>query len=222
MAKKPYVKLRLIFYSKIKCLDMDICSSALLDRLEISSQLQDELLQLQQLAWLAHVNQRDYHGSWDVLVLRCAREYQTAHPILQAFSIAQADAWQDLAHFSACPAMLALVHSLKCPIKSVRLMRLHAGAHILPHRDLGLCVEHGEARLHLPLQTHDKLAFYVNNQQVPMQVGELWYINADQTHWVENKGNEARINLVIDCEVNNWLRDLVNAAQCRKSTAIRL
>lgn len=201
---------------------MDICSSALLDTREISIKIQDELRQLQQLDWLSHVNQRDYHGAWDVLVLRCAREYQTAHPILQAFSIAQAEAWQDLAHFIACPALLALVHSLKCPIKSVRLMRLHAGAHILPHRDQGLCLERGEARLHLSLQTHDKLTFYVNNQQVSMQVGELWYINADQTHWVENKGTEARINLVIDCAANNWLRDLVNAAQKRQSAANRL
>jgi aspartyl/asparaginyl beta-hydroxylase (cupin superfamily) len=94
-------------------------------------------------------------------------------------------------------------------------MRLHAGAEIKPHRDQGLCLEQGEARLHLPLQTNEQLNFYVDDKRVPMQAGDLWYINADQVHWVENKGQNARINLVIDCEVNTWLRELINAAKFR-------
>jgi quercetin dioxygenase-like cupin family protein len=44
-----------------------------------------------------------------------------------------------------------------------------------------------------------------------MQEGELWYINADQVHWVENKGAEARINLVLDCVVNEQLKEQVYA-----------
>ena len=86
-------------------------------------------------------------------------------------------------------------------------MRLKAGAEIKPHRDYGLSLEYGEARLHLSLQTSDKIYFYVNHQRVPMNAGELWYINADQEHAVQNLGNEDRINLVVDCVANDWLRE---------------
>jgi quercetin dioxygenase-like cupin family protein len=40
---------------------------------------------------------------------------------------------------------------------------------------------------------------------VPMRAGELWYINADQEHSVQNLGEEDRINLVMDCAANDWL-----------------
>lgn len=198
---------------------MDICSFALLAQVPNSLSLQQELNALLLQDWLPHVNQRDYRqgdqGGWDVLPLRCAAEYQTAHPILQAFSIATQEYWQDLPCLESSPALLSVLKSLACPVKSVRLMRLHAGAEIKPHRDLGLSLEQGEARLHLPLQTNDALNFYVDEKRVPMQAGDLWYINADQVHWVENKGQDARINLVIDCEVNTWLRELVYAAKFR-------
>lgn len=194
---------------------MDICSFALLAQVSNSLSLQQELNALLQQDWLPHVNQRDYMGGWDVLVLRCAAEYRGAHPILQAFSISTGQHWQDLPQLESSPALCDFLQSLACPVKSVRLMRLHAGAEIKPHRDQGLCLEQGEARLHLPLQTNEQLNFYVDDKRVPMQAGELWYINADQVHWVENKGQDARINLVIDCEVNTWLRELIDAAKIR-------
>ena len=198
---------------------MDICSFALLAQVPNSLSLQQELNALLLQDWLPHVNQRDYRqgdqGGWDVLALRCAAEYQTAHPILQAFSISTPDHWQDLPSLESSPALCRFLQSLACPVKSVRLMRLHAGAEIKPHRDLGLSLEQGEARLHLPLQTNDALNFYVDEKRVPMRAGELWYINADQTHWVANKGVDARINLVIDCEVNSWLKELIHDAKIK-------
>lgn len=198
---------------------MDICSFALLDQVSNPLSLQQELTALLRQNWLPHVNHSDYseghQGGWDVLPLRCAVEYQAAHPILQAFAITAGQHWQNLPCLDSSPTLLSLLQSLTCPIKSVRLMRLYPGAEIKPHRDIGLCLAQGEARLHLPLQTNDALNFYVDGKRVPMRAGELWYINADQVHWVENKGQEARINLVIDCEVNTWLREWVYAAKIR-------
>jgi hypothetical protein len=80
---------------------------------------------------------------------------------------------------------------------------------------MGLSIEQGEARLHLSLQTNDKLHCIVNDQLVPMVAGELWYMNADQIHSVENHGTEARINLVIDCEANAWLKESIDTAKIR-------
>lgn len=188
---------------------MTICSFALLFRVPDVQQMREELQLLLQLHWHAHVNQRDYQGGWDVLPLRCASEHRNAHGILQSFAIYPVQDWSNLPYLEQSPALLRFINELPYQVKSVRLMRLHPGAEIKPHRDQGLSLEHGEVRLHLPLQTNDLLKFFVNERLVPMREGELWYINADQVHSVENKGAEQRINLVIDCAANQQLMDLV-------------
>lgn len=179
--------------------------------------VQAELATLLDRGWLDHVNQRDYSGGWDVLPLRCRREHLDAHPILQGFSIFEGDDWADLPVLDACPALRAVLAGLQCPLKSVRLMRLKAGAQIKPHSDHGLSLESGQARLHLPIQTSDGICFMVDGRQVPMRAGELWYFNAEQEHEVHNRSGEDRINLVIDCVADDWLRARIEAsdALCR-------
>jgi hypothetical protein len=173
--------------------------------------LQAELAALLPRPWLDHVNRGDYSGGWDVLPLRCQRQHVDAHPILQGFAITDGDDWRDLPVLDHCPAIRGLLAQLPCPLQSVRLMRLKAGARILPHFDHGLSLESGHARLHLSIQTSDAIDFLVEGQRVPMRAGELWYFNAEQTHEVHNRGDEDRINLVIDCVADPWLREQVAA-----------
>lgn len=173
--------------------------------------LQAEVATLLGRDWVDHVNRNDYAGGWDVLPLRCQREHLDAHPILQGFAIHAGDDWQDLPVLDTCPALRALLGRLQCPLRSARLMRLKAGAHIRPHRDHGLSLEQGQARLHLPIETSDHIRFLVDGRTVPMRAGELWYFNADQVHEVHNPGEHDRINLVIDCVANAWLVERIHA-----------
>lgn len=172
--------------------------------------LPDLLRDVQKLlhaVWTDHVNRRDYQGGWDVLALRCQQRHVSAHPVLQGFDIDRGDDWINLPQLTESPALLQCLEYLQCPVRAVRLMRLKSGAHIKPHRDHGLSLEYGEVRLHLPIITGEHVQFQVNGQRVPMQAGELWYINADQEHEVRNTGEQDRINLVIDCGVNPWLKN---------------
>jgi len=184
-------------------------SFALVRPAENTTGLQEDILKLLAQPWADHVNKNDYQGRWDVLPLRCLRQHVTAHIVLQSFAIAEDDKWEDLPVLDRCPAIQSLLNYLQCPIKSARLMRLTAGAQIKPHRDPGLCMEQGEARLHVPIQTSDSVCFIVDQKIIPMRAGELWYFNADQLHEVYNRGDEDRINLVIDCVVNDWLREKI-------------
>jgi len=168
--------------------------------------LQAEVDRLLQNPWVDHVNKKDYSGGWDILPLRCQRQHISAHPILQGFAIADGDDWENLPVMECCPEIQRLLSQLQCPVKAVRLMRLQAGAEIKPHRDDELSIEYGEARLHIPIHTSDEVSFLVDKKIIPMRAGELWYFNADQIHEVYNRGSEDRINLVIDCMANEWLK----------------
>lgn len=178
----------------------------------LDSAVLHELAGLSALPWVDHVNQRDYSGRWSVLPLRCLKAYRHAHPLLQGFAQEEEGEWQDLPALRDAPALTALLRRIACPLKSVRLMRLAAGAAIKPHRDPGLAWEYGEARLHLPVRTDPQVSFTVAGWRVPMNQGELWYLNADTEHAVVNASVEDRIHLVVDAEVNDWLQATILAA----------
>ncbi len=173
--------------------------------------LANNLNKLRGEEWVDHVNQDDYNGAWKILPLRCKKKHIDDHQILQAFALEGAVEWVDLPVLKRSIEINNILSQLNCPIKSVRLMSLFPGAKISPHRDPGLCMEFGEARLHIPIETSDQVDFLVANTRVPMNSAELWYINADQIHEVENRGKEPRINLVIDCEVNQWLKNEISS-----------
>ncbi len=176
--------------------------------------LQAEVEQLLQQQWVDHVNKKDYQGGWDVLPLRCQRQHVNAHPVLQGFAIADGDEWENLPVLKLCPTIESIFNQLQCPIKAARLMRLKAGAEIKPHRDEGLSIESGEARVHVPIHTSNAVSFIVDKKTIPMRAGELWYFNADQVHEVYNRGVEDRINLVIDCVANEWLCEQIRRGYC--------
>ncbi|WDE05956.1 aspartyl/asparaginyl beta-hydroxylase domain-containing protein [Thalassomonas viridans] len=173
--------------------------------------LNRDLGSLESESWIEHVNKRDYQGGWDVLPLRCPRKFLEQHVILQSFAIEAGDDWANLPVLELCPAIAAVLDYFQCPLKAVRLMRLNPGAYIQPHRDKELAIEYGEARIHLPICGAEQVEFLVDGKIVPMGAGELWYLNADMEHSVRNNGTGARVNLVIDCTVNAWLKLIIES-----------
>lgn len=185
---------------------MVISSKKLAINFEIDFQaLAIELASIAESEWIAHVNKRVYQGDWSVVPLRALAEFYDLHPILQSFNIESEGDWQDLPRLAQLPEINNIVKQVKCPQKAVRLMKLEPDANIFPHVDHGLSVENGQARLHVPLQHNDDVEFHCANSRLAMGVGELWYVNADQEHWVKNSGSTSRINLVIDVDANSWL-----------------
>ncbi|MBB5623624.1 mannose-6-phosphate isomerase-like protein (cupin superfamily) [Pedobacter cryoconitis] len=169
--------------------------------------LMQQELKSASLRWDNHFNSSNYEGSWKVLSLRSIEGRDTIIPGLTANDI-----FADHPNMDMFPSIRKLLATFQCTVKSVRLLNLAAGAVIKPHCDHELSFEQGEARLHIPLVTNPDVAFYVQDQRVTMQPGECWYMNANLRHHVTNGGRTDRIHLVIDCEVNAWLRELINSA----------
>lgn len=178
-----------------------------LDFSDLLPDIETQMLLLPDSLWLEHVNRKGYSGSWSVVPIRVSKKHEHANPLLQGFAIENDDQWIDLPIIKELPSIKSIFSTLMCSIKSARLMRLAPSAYIAPHRDSKLSLENGEARLHISLQTNDKVDFISQNKRLDMQAGELWYINAEQEHSVRNTGNKSRINLVMDCVANDWIRD---------------
>lgn len=165
--------------------------------------------------WRVHFN-ADYHdGGWSGVVLRSANGASDTLYVGQSGAETQSSVSTSTYTSTAteiasrCPAIMRLIDSFKCPIKSARVLRLAAGAVIREHTDADLVWAQGEARLHIPLLTHPEVAFYVADQRVPMGAGECWYLDLSKPHRVHNESAIERIHLVLDCGVNDWLTDQV-------------
>jgi mannose-6-phosphate isomerase-like protein (cupin superfamily) len=161
--------------------------------------------------WRAHFQQLQYDGEWTVLPLRSPGG--GADDILP-FALGNSPAVHaDTPLLALCPAIAALLGSLKCPVLSARLLNLKRGATIHPHRDVELAFENGEARIHFPIFTNPGVEFVIDDQRVVMAEGSAWYVNANLTHQVANRGDADRIHLVVDCQVDDWLRELFARAR---------
>jgi mannose-6-phosphate isomerase-like protein (cupin superfamily) len=161
--------------------------------------------------WLPHFNNYHYDGNWEVFALRSPGGINNSIiPELRNES-----EFKNTSLMRYFPSVKKIIKEMKCSVMSVRLLNLKAGAIIKPHRDYDLCFESGEARIHFPIFTNPDVQFFVNDDLLEMKEGECWYINANRMHHVLNKGLTDRIHLVIDCEVNAWLKNIFNYSEIK-------
>lgn len=170
--------------------------------------LKADLDQISSDEWVRHFNDRYYEGEWSGVALRAVEGVST-----QLYSDPGKDeAFTDTPVLARCPSLQRALATLECPVKSARLLKLGAGARIIEHRDYNLSLDDGEVRLHVAITTSPLVDFYLNGERVVMNPGECWYINANLPHKVENRSDSDRVHLVIDCEVDDWLRSLAASA----------
>jgi hypothetical protein len=166
--------------------------------------------------WVAHFNAGYHDGGWSGITLRgIGGNARTLFP-----GHAQTESYTDTPLRARCPRIDAALAHLQCPVGPVRLLRLSAGGVIREHRDQGLCMERGLARLHVPILTGSDVEFYLDNDRVSMAPGECWYLNFDLPHRVQNLGTTDRVHLVIDCTVNDWLRQHILTATAATTSSV--
>lgn len=151
------------------------------------------------------LNRGDYHdGGWRAIPLYAVDGRTDATGLRWAGWNAN---YQKTPILKACPYLEEIVDEFQCPKERVRLLRLEPGTNINTHTDLGDGWAMGKVRLHIPIITHDEVYFFVDEKRVVMLPGELWYCDFTRPHRVHNKSDIARVHLVLDLRVNDWLRD---------------
>src|SRR5581483_1243962 len=101
-----------------------------------------------------------------------------------------------------------ILNGFKCPHGRIRIMKLMPGCGIGEHRDIDVEVANvafRKVRLHIPIQTNPDVEFLVDGKRIHMKRGGLYYVNFSKVHSVRNNGQEVRIHLVMDLEINDWL-----------------
>ncbi len=173
--------------------------------------MQEEVEKLESGLWHAHYNTYHYEGGWTTLPLRSINGSIENSISIQASSLQKNMAFKNTSLLDVCPYLNSVISFFECEKMSVRLMNLNAGAIIKEHRDYDMNFEKGEARFHIPIQTNAGVHFFIEDEKIPMNEGECWYLNLSLKHKVKNCSDENRIHLVIDCKVNQWIKNSLNS-----------
>ena len=169
--------------------------------------LQEDLQSIPSQAWVPHFNPQDYSGEWSSVALRSRSgraDDITAQGAVEDF--------HDTPLAAQCPHLWAAVEAFELPLKSVRLLRLHAGSRVREHCDRDLRLDAGELRIHIPVATNKDVEFIVANRRLELGEGEAWYIDFSQPHRIDNRGDTDRTHLIIDGTLNDWAIALLQRA----------
>lgn len=126
---------------------------------------------------------------------------------MQLYPDPTASEYADTEMLAPCSYVPEVLSAFKCETESARFLRLTAGSTIREHRDHKLGFEDGVVRVHIPVQTNPQVEFFLDGKPVEMKEGEAWYLNFNLKHSVANRSAEDRVHLVIDCILNDWLRE---------------
>lgn len=166
--------------------------------------LQQEINDLGADHWQMHYQKLHYEGSWSAIPLRSVNG--AADNII--VSPDSNSIYKNTIYLKEGSYLDTVLSTFKCPLEAVRLLKLDAGAVIKEHKDIELCYEQGSIRIHIPIITNDKVEFYLDKERINCKEGECWYMNFNLPHNIINNSSEARIHLVIDAVVNDWVKEL--------------
>jgi len=170
-----------------------------------SVRLQAELHRLAGGPWAQHFNTAFFEGEWSGILLRASPSDRG----LYSRGGSAAESFTATPELEASPYFQEVLATFQCPLKSVRLLRLAPGSIIREHADGDLGEALGEVRIHIPVVTNPQVEFYLAGKRVGMEAGECWYLDLSLPHRVQNRGATARVHLVVDCVLNDWLRELI-------------
>lgn len=124
--------------------------------------------------------------------------------------------WLDTPALKAAPYLTEVVDTFRqhTAVTLVRILRLEARSSVDEHTDptLGVHIERSVVRLTIPIQSEREVVFFLNDQPVPMQPGECWYLRLTDPHRIIHGGRQERINLTVDMIPNEWVWSLIQDA----------
>jgi hypothetical protein len=168
-------------------------------------QLVAELKQVLQQDWPLHFNAKDFNGDWRSISLRSATGNNN-----DIYATANVE-YKNTPALEMMPYVKSILDAWQCEKEAVRLLSLAHGSEIKPHRDMGCGYRNNNFRIHIPIVTNPEVYFTIQDETLHLQAGECWYMDFSLTHSIVNRGNTARIHLIMDCIRNEWTDKLFAA-----------
>ncbi|WP_296701616.1 aspartyl/asparaginyl beta-hydroxylase domain-containing protein [Algoriphagus sp.] len=167
--------------------------------------LQDEVSSLGGLQWDQLFVRKDYKGDWSVISLT-AKEDNKPKELLDSIDLEGSD-FVSTPSLQKCPYISSILELFECDKYSVRLMKLAQGAGTVRLLDQNL--GENEVRILVPVFSNPLVTILLNDSVVDMKEGDCWYLKISDPHLIRNEGETDLIHLVLDLDLNDWIRDFL-------------
>ncbi|MEM9457154.1 MAG: aspartyl/asparaginyl beta-hydroxylase domain-containing protein [Myxococcota bacterium] len=108
-----------------------------------------------------------------------------------------------------CPALAQVLATFPGRPIDMLWSRLRPGAAVGLHRDISGGGAMGVARFHVPIITNPGVIFMIDGQWITMAPGEVWSLDTTYPHAVTNRGDTARVHLIVDVEATPAIRRML-------------
>ncbi|KAK1252726.1 hypothetical protein MKX08_003913 [Trichoderma sp. CBMAI-0020] len=109
------------------------------------------------------------------------------------------------------PAIYKFLENLGLDYFTVRIARNGPDSWLWEHQDYNeLDAQKSRLRLHVPLSSSPRALFHFDDSAICMASGWVWKLNPTASHAISNTGLEPRTHLILDCYVNQRLREMLN------------
>ncbi|MEN2282432.1 aspartyl/asparaginyl beta-hydroxylase domain-containing protein [Algoriphagus sp. SE2] len=168
--------------------------------------LQDEVHSLNIVNWDRLSRKQGYESDWSVILLTAKDEFNSQK---NSDSIGSEDLnFLSTPYLQDCPYISSILELFECNKYSVRLMKLSSGSEAVKHLDYDL--GDNKVRVFVPVFTNPQVTVLLNDSNVELNEGECWYLKLSDRHKFTNEGKTDLIHLVLDLDLNEWIRDFLN------------
>lgn len=108
-----------------------------------------------------------------------------------------------------CTYLQEVLNTFQSNKFTFRVQNLLPGGKIGRHSDHDKGLEYGIIRLNIPVLTNNNVYTYYDDKLLPMKSGECWLPNVIKPHEMMNKSNEIRWMLLMDCDLNDWWKEVL-------------
>src|ERR1700712_820383 len=119
-----------------------------------AEEMREDLRKFSSAEWIPHFNKSYYQGDWSGIPLRASKG-----GLSPLYPDPNSPEFEDTQMMERCSYIPEILNTFQCPTGSVRFLKLGAGAKIIEHRDYGLSIEDGAARIHIPIKTNPQVEF---------------------------------------------------------------
>ncbi|MEQ6123541.1 aspartyl/asparaginyl beta-hydroxylase domain-containing protein [Pseudotenacibaculum sp. MALMAid0570] len=108
-----------------------------------------------------------------------------------------------------CSYLQEVLNTFQCDKFTFRVQNLLSEGKIGKHNDGDKGLGSKIVRLNIPVSTNDSVYTFYNGERILMENGECWLPNVTKIHEMINKSDETRWMLMIDCDLNDWWKEIL-------------
>ncbi len=101
-----------------------------------------------------------------------------------------------------------LLSYFRTKVDNVQFIKLDRYSVVRNHSNKNFCLKKGYVRLYIPIINNKQIDLILKSEKYKMQAGKCYFVDISNPYSIVNDTNENMICLMIDCYINDYLKNI--------------